>query len=107
MLLGDLSHGSKFSNSGVGENGIDSPFRLDGLVETIKVGQFGNVSLNASNVVPDRSHGLVQFFLTTARDEYVSPLLDEEFCRGQPDPRGATGDDCHFSLQLLTFGHRM
>src|SRR5271163_3221135 len=106
MLLRDLSQGSKFSNAGVGEDDIDSPLRLDGLVETVKVGQFGNVSLNTSNVVTDCFHGLVEFLLTTARDEYVSPLLDEELCRGQPYPRSAAGDDCHFSLQSLTFGHR-
>ena len=47
------------------------PFTLDGLVETIKVGQFGNVSLNASNVAADCLHGLVKFLLATARDEDV------------------------------------
>src|SRR6266481_4775368 len=106
MLLRDLSHGSKFSNASVGEHDIDSPFRLDGLVETIKVGQFGNVSLNASHVVTYRFHGLVEFPLTTAGDEHVGTLFYEELCRGQSYPRGAASDDCHFSLQLLTFGHR-
>src|SRR5258705_6339443 len=106
MLLCDRSQGSKFSNAGVGENDTDSPFRLNDLIETIKVGQFGNVSLNASNVATDCLHGLVKFLLTTARDEYVSPFLDEELCRGQPYPSRATGNDCHFSLQLLSLGHR-
>jgi len=45
MLLCDVSQRGKFSNAGVGENNIDSPLHLsDGLVETIKVGQSGNVS---------------------------------------------------------------
>src|SRR2546426_12047019 len=53
MLLGDTSQGSKFSNPGVGENDFDSPLRLDGLIEPVKVGQFGNVALNAGNVAAD------------------------------------------------------
>jgi len=45
MLFGDGPKGNKFANAGVGENNIDSPFTLeDGLVQTIKVGQLGNVS---------------------------------------------------------------
>src|ERR1700730_2271979 len=106
MLLRDLSEGSKFSYAGVGENHIDSPLRLDGFVEMVKVGQFGDVSLNASDVAADLLYGLVEFFLATARDEYVSPFLDEELCCCQPYPSRATGNDCHFSLQLLSFGHR-
>src|ERR1700730_6620709 len=106
MLLRDLSQGSKFSDAGVGENDIDSPLRLDGLIKTVKVGQFGNVSLNASNVATDCFHGLVEFLLTTARDEDVGTLFHEELCCSQPYPCCATGNHCHFSLQLLSFGHR-
>src|SRR5258708_40157916 len=107
MLLRDLSQGSKFSNAGVGENDIDSSLRLDGLVETIEVGQSGNVSLNTSDVAADRLHGRVELFLTTARDEDVGTLSYEELCRSQSYPACATGDDCYFSLKLLIFGHRM
>src|ERR1700730_3648301 len=106
MLLRDLSQGDKFSDASVGENHVDSPLRLDSFVETVKVGQFGNVSLNASDVAADCLHGLVEFLLTTARNEYVSSFLDEELCCSQPYPSRATGNDCHFSLQLLSFGHQ-
>src|SRR5579859_7395229 len=106
MFFRDLSQRSKFSDACVGENDIDSPLRLDGFIETVKVGQFGNVPLNASNVAADCLHGLVEFLLTTARDEYVSPFLDEELCCSEPYSRRATRNDCHFSLQLLRFGHR-
>src|ERR1700731_2340638 len=98
MLLRDLSQGGKFSHAGVGENHIDSPLRLDGFVETVQVGQFGNVPLNASDVISDCLHGLVEFLLTTARDEYIGPFLDEELCCSQTYPRCATGNDRHFSF---------
>src|SRR5258708_35179941 len=107
MLLRDLSHWSKFSNAGVGENDIDSPFRLDGFIKTIEVGQFGYVSLNASFVAADRLYRLVELFLTAARDQDVGTFFYEELCRSQPYPGCATGNDCYFSLQLLIFGHRM
>src|SRR5882724_5073254 len=57
------------------------PFTLDGLVKTIKVGQFGNVSLNAGNVAADCLHGLVEFFLAAARDEDIRTLFDKKLCR--------------------------
>src|SRR6266404_3856235 len=100
MLFGDTSQGSKFSNPGVGENDIDPPLGLDGLIETVKVGQFGNVALNAGNVAADYLHGLIKFLLATAHDEDVGPLSDEEFCRSKPYARRTAGDDSHFSLQL-------
>src|SRR6202166_1628695 len=54
MLFGDGPKGDKFANAGVGENNIDAPLHLgDGRVETIKVGQFGNVSLKARKVAVD------------------------------------------------------
>src|SRR2546428_9588145 len=62
MLFRDLSQRSKLTDTGVSEKNIDSPIRLDDFVETINVGQFGNVSLNACNVVADCLHGLVEFF---------------------------------------------
>ncbi len=77
MLLRDFAEGSKFSNAGVGKNDIDSSLSLDGLVETIEVGQSGNVSLNTSDVAADRLHGRVELFLTAARDEDVSTLFYE------------------------------
>jgi hypothetical protein len=86
MLLRDLSQRSKFSDARVGENHIDSPLPLDGFVDTVKVGQFGNVSLNASDVASDCLHGLVEFLLTTARDEYISPSLTKSFAAANPIP---------------------
>src|ERR1700730_17905884 len=101
MLFGDVAKGNKFANAGVGENNIDSPLRVrEGLVKTIKVSQFGNVSLNSSNVAADCLHGLIKFRLAAARDEDECALFDEKLCRSQPNPFRAPGDDGHFSLQL-------
>src|SRR5260370_27372907 len=80
MLLGDASQGSEFTKARVGENDVDSsPLRLDGLVETIKVGKVGNISLNTRDIASDRLDGLVKFLLATTRDEDECPLFDEEF----------------------------
>src|SRR5258707_15313328 len=100
MLLRDLSQGSKFSDASIGEKDIDSPLRADGLVETIQVGEFGNVSLNAGNAAADCFRGIGEFFLATARDEDIGTLPDEELCRGHPYSRSAAGDACDFSFQL-------
>src|SRR4029077_11084508 len=100
MLFGDSPKGSKFANAGVGENNIDSPLRVrDGLVETIKVGQFGNVSLNAGNVVADCLHGLVEFFLAAARDEDIGTLFDKKLCRGQSNPFCPASDDSDLTFE--------
>src|SRR5689334_15186730 len=104
MLFGDGPKGNKFANTGVGENNIDSPLHLsDGLVKTIKVGQFGNVSLNARNVRADRLQGLVEFLLAAARDEDIGTLFDEEFSSSQPNPFCPASDDRRLACELL--GH--
>src|ERR1700719_1904474 len=105
MLFGDGPKGNKFANTSVGENNIDSPLHLgDGLVKTIKVGQFGNVSLNARNVAADCLHGLVKFLRATASDEDIGTLFDEKLCRSQPNPFCPAGDDSGLAFEL--FGHR-
>src|ERR1700675_3050913 len=94
MLFCDGPKGNKFANAGVGENNIDSPLHFrNGLVKTVKVGQFGNVALNARNIAPDRLHGLVEFLLAAARDEDIGALFDEKLCRSQPNSFGAAGDN--------------
>src|SRR6266851_7138732 len=78
MLFGDGPKGNKFANAGVGENNVDSSLRLsDGLVKTVEVGQFGNVSLHPRNVAADCLYGLVEFLLATARNEDIRALFGE------------------------------
>jgi hypothetical protein len=60
--------GANSPNASVGENNIDSPLQLsDGFVETIKIGQLGNVTLNSRNIVADCLHDLVESLLAAAR----------------------------------------
>src|SRR5580704_9457791 len=78
VLFGDCPEGNKFAHPGVGENNIESPLHVcDGLVETIKVIEFGDVSLNAINVAAESLYGFVEFLLATARDEDIRTLLGE------------------------------
>src|SRR5437667_9505532 len=99
MLFGDGRKGNKFANAHVGEDNIDSPLHLrDGLVQTIKVSQLGNVSLHSRNVGADGLHGLVEFLLTAARDEDIGTLFDEPSCSRQPNPSWAAGADGGFAF---------
>src|SRR5258708_24262287 len=101
MLCDDCPKGNKVGNAGVGENKIDSPLRLsDGLVKTVKVGQFGNVSLHPRNVGTDCHHGLVEFLLAAARDEDIGTFFDEKLCRSQPNPFGAACDESDLVFKL-------
>src|SRR5712664_5013671 len=104
MLFGDGSKGNKFANAGVGENNIDSSLHLsDGLVKTIKVGQFSNVPLNARNVAADCLHGLVEFLLAAAHDEDIGTLFYEKFSSSQPNPFCTAADNGR--LAFLHLGH--
>src|SRR6266436_8008754 len=98
MLLSDFLERGKFRDAGIGEDDVKFPLCFDGLIKTIEVGQFGNVSLNASNVAADRLYGGVELFLTAARDEDARPLFDEQLRRSEAYSCGATGNDRHFSL---------
>src|SRR6266576_3876909 len=104
MFFGDGPKWNKFGNAGVGENNIDSPLHLrDGLVKTIEVSQFGNVSLNSRNVGADCLHGLIELLLAAARDEDIGTLFDEKFSSSQPNAFCAAGDDSRLACEL--FGH--
>src|SRR6266481_2449209 len=105
MLLGHGPKGKKFADASVGENNIDSAFHLgNSLVKTIKVGEFGNVALNARNIAADCLHGLVEFVLSAARNEDIGTLFDKKLRRGESNPFCATGDDSNLTFQL--FRHR-
>src|ERR1700736_2674555 len=104
MLFGDGSKGNKFGSTSIGENNIDSSLcPTDGLVETIKVSQFGDVPLNPKNVGADCLHGFVEFLLAAARDEDIGALFDEKLRRRYPTPFCAAGDDSDLPFEL--FGH--
>src|SRR4029077_20357652 len=104
MLFGDLSQRSKLSDTGVSKKNIDSPIRLDDFVETINVGQFGNVSLNAGDVAADCLHGVVEFLLATARDEHIGAFVNKQLSCREPDPTAPSRDDRNLTFEFL--GHR-
>jgi hypothetical protein len=62
MFFGDFTEGNEFADAGVGEDNIDSSLQFaDCLVEKIKIGHSGDVSLNTRRIGTDRLHGLVEF----------------------------------------------
>src|SRR4030095_14103489 len=101
MLLRDLSQRSKLSDTGVSEKNIDSPIRLDDFIETINVGQFGNVSLNACNVLADCLHGLVEFLLATACDEDIGTFVNKQLSCREPYPTAPSRDDAILPSSFL------
>src|SRR5258708_35507552 len=105
MLLGEACQGSEFADAGIGDQDIDLPLRLHGLVEKIEVRQFGDVPPNACDVATDRLHGLVEFLLAAARYEDIGAFIDEPLRRGQTYSRGASGNHAQLSLQLATTPH--
>src|SRR5438094_5177275 len=103
MLFRDLSQRSKLTDTGVSEKDIDSPLRLDRLVEAIKVGQFGNVSPNACNVLADCLHALLKFLLATACDEDVGTFVNKQLSCREPYPTAPSRDDRNLTFKFL--GH--
>src|SRR5580658_6718143 len=70
MFFGDFTEGNEFTDAGVGEDNIDSPPHFaDCLVEAIKIGHFGDVSLNTGRIGADCFDGFVKFLLAAPRDE--------------------------------------
>src|SRR5580693_5002367 len=106
MLFGNGSKGNEFAHAGISENDVDSPLGLGyGLVETIKVGQLGDVALNSGNVGADCLRSLVEFLLATARYEDIGTLFDEKFCRSELNPFCSAGDEGGLACEL--FSHRL
>src|SRR5277367_2747795 len=100
MLLREACQGSEFADAGIGDQDIDLPLRLHGLVEAIEVLQFRNVPPNAYDVAADRLHGLVELLLAAARYEDKSAFVDEALRRGETYSGAAAGNYGHLSLQL-------
>src|ERR1700756_5364252 len=101
MLFGDGCQGNKFGNAGIGENNVDSPLQArDGLVKTIKVSRFRNVSLNARDVGADSLHRFIEFLLAAAGDEHIGALFDEKLRGCQTNPLCPTADDGDLTFKL-------
>src|SRR5712672_648722 len=98
MLLREGCQGSEFADAGIGDQDIDLSLSLHGLVESIEVRQFGDVSPNSCHVAADDLDGLVELLLAAARYEDVGAFIDEPLRRGETYSRGAAGNQGHFSL---------
>ena len=106
VFFGDFTEGNEFTDAGVAEDNIDSSLHFaDSLVETIKIGQFGNVSLYTRRIGADCFHRLVEFLLAAPRDEDIRTFFDEQFCSSQPNPLCSAGDDggLAFSFLVIVF----
>src|ERR1700686_2852550 len=57
MLLSHFVERNKFRKAGIREDEFKLPLCFHGLKKTIEVGQFGNVSVNPSDVAADRLSG--------------------------------------------------
>ena len=90
-----------FDNASVGERDIDlALLRFDHLIKPVEVLKIGNVPLNCRDVRSDFGSGLIQFSLSSSRDEDISSLSDEPFGGCQADPAIAPCDDGHPPLAL-------
>src|ERR1700730_1637635 len=104
MLFGDFTEGNKFTDAGVGEDNIDLSLHFaDCLVEKVKIGHFGDVSLNTRRIGTDCLHGLVELLLAAPHDEDIGTFFDEQFCGSQPNPFCSAGDDGSLAFELV--GH--
>src|SRR5689334_18860091 len=57
------------------------PFTLPTVsVETIQIGQFGDIALNTCYVAADCRQGLIEFLLTAPCDEDIGSFFGEELC---------------------------
>src|SRR5580692_5758629 len=93
MFFSNGSKGKEFAHAGIRENNVDSPLHL------------GDVALNCRNVGPDCLYSLFELLLATARYEDIGTLLDEKFCRSEPNPFCSAGDDGGLAFEL--FSHRL
>src|SRR6266436_2126908 len=101
MLLGCLAEGGELADARIGDQNIDSPLcPADILVQTIQVSHTGDIPLDASDVVADRLHRLIELSLPASGNEEIGPFFGEELRDGQAYPFRPSRDERHSSWQL-------
>jgi len=76
MGFRDGTKWSEFAATGVGEENVDAALLLlDGGVETIEVGEIGNVALDGGDVFADEFDGGIELGLAAAGDEDVGAFV--------------------------------
>ena len=105
VLFRNSAERRKAPSPRIGDEDINVPFLLFHLpIQTIKIGQVGDVALYAGDVAPDFCDGLIQFFLAAAGNENIGAFRDKSFCRCKADAAGAAGDDGRFPFKFVGHG---
>lgn len=80
-------------DAGICKDHIDTSLHLSNhFVETIKIIEFRDISLNGRYILPDQRYRLIQLRLPTPGDKHVGPFLHEALGCGQADSAIATSD---------------
>jgi hypothetical protein len=72
-------------------------------VETIKIVQIRDVSLNGRYILPDQRYRRIQLRLPAPGDKHVGPFLHEALGRSQADPAIATSDYSNLPIKCAHF----
>src|SRR5580698_3280160 len=99
MLFRYCAEGSKGAAPGIGDQDVNVSFLIFYLsIQTIEIGQIGDVALNAGDIAADFPDGLVQFVLAAARNKNIGAFRDKPFGRGEAEAAGGVGNNCYFSI---------
>jgi hypothetical protein len=94
VLFGDGSEGNERATSRVCEENVETTlFLLDLGKSAVKIGGFGNVSLDGRDIGPDGRHRGVKLSLPTACDVDMGPFLCELFRGCEADAIASAGDE--------------
>ncbi|SPF34315.1 hypothetical protein SBA4_1480009 [Candidatus Sulfopaludibacter sp. SbA4] len=105
VLFRNSAERRKAPSPRIGDEDINVPFLLFHLfIQAIKIGQVGDVTLNAGDVAPYFLDGLIQFFLAAASNENICAFRDKSFCRCKADAAGAAGNDGCFPFEFVGHG---
>src|SRR5262245_1092098 len=86
-----------FATSRVGEHHIDvSCLSFHGIVESIQIGDLGDITLHSTRLLTQEVDCLTQLRLSAVRNEDRGPFRNESLCGSESDPARATGYDSNF-----------
>lgn len=93
MLLRYCAERSKGAAPGIGDQDVNVSFLFFYLsIQTIEIGQIGDVALNAGEIAADFPDGLVQFVLAAACNENIGAFRDKQLGGGEAEAAGSAGD---------------
>ena len=93
--------GVELRDAGIGEQNVDAAEPLFDLrVESVEIGEFGDVALHADGVGADFRDGGVKLRLSAPRDDDLRAFLRKQLGRRKPDAAVAARDNGDFSGKL-------